>query len=76
MRLDILTSTTSPILSSIPISSFFLSIQINYTNFIISTHALLDSSALANFIDKKIVNLHSIPLMLKKTPINVEVIDG
>jgi hypothetical protein len=76
MRLDISTSTTSPILSSAPISSFFLSIQINYNNFIISTHALLDSGVLANFIDKKFVNLHSIPLILKKTPVNVEVIDG
>jgi hypothetical protein len=68
MRLDISTSTTSPILSSAPISSFFLSIQINYNNFIISTHALLDSGVLANFIDKKFVNLHS--LLVSTTLVN------
>jgi hypothetical protein len=68
MRLDISTSTTGPILSSAPVSSFFLSIQINYNNFIISTHALLDSGASANFIDKKIVNLHS--LLVSTTLVN------
>jgi hypothetical protein len=76
MWLDISTSTTSPILSLAPVSSFFFSTQINYNNFIISTHALLDSGASTNFIDKKIVNPHSIPLILKKTLVNMEVIDG
>ena len=35
----------------------------------------MDSSGSANFIDKKFVNLHSIPLVLKQVPVNVKVID-
>jgi hypothetical protein len=41
-----------------------------------STTSPILSGASTNFIDKKIVNPHSIPLILKKTLVNMEVIDG
>ena len=76
MWLDIPTSSSGPILSSDLVSLFFLLTLMNFNNFIIPIQALLDLDASTNFIDKKFANLHSIPLVLKQVPINVEVIDG
>ena len=76
MRLDIPTSTSSPILSSNLVSSFLLLTHINFNNFIKPIQALLDSGASTNFTNKIFANLHSIPLVLQQAPINVEVIDG
>ena len=39
-------------------------------------HILLDSGASACFIDKNIVDYHKLPLVTKKHPIPIEVIDG
>lgn len=70
------TPTIGPILSSAPIPSYNLHTSIHYNNHVIHANALLDSGASASFIDKTFVKLHSIPLILKKKPVNVEVIDG
>ena len=42
----------------------------------VKTKALLDSGASACFIDKDFVEKHNLPLVTKKSPIHVEVIDG
>ena len=42
----------------------------------IKIHALLDSGAFAYFLDKDFVDCHKLPLVTKKHPILIEVIDG
>jgi hypothetical protein len=42
----------------------------------IKVYALLDSGASACFMDKDFVERHKLPLVAKKHPIPVEVIDG
>jgi hypothetical protein len=42
----------------------------------IKIHVLLDSDAFACFVDKDFVDRHKLPLVTKKHPIPVEVIDG
>jgi hypothetical protein len=42
----------------------------------IKVHAVLDSEAFAYFIDKDFIDRHKLPLVTKKHPILVEVVDG
>jgi hypothetical protein len=42
----------------------------------IKVHALLDSEAFVCFMDEDFVDLHKLPLVTKKHPISIEVIDG
>ena len=42
----------------------------------IKVHPLLDSRTSACFIDKDFVDCHKLPLLIKKHPIPMEVIDG
>ena len=75
MRLANITESTSPILSSKPSPSFTILLIVQYELHNIKVSALLDSGALACFIDKDFIKCHKLPLVTKKYVVFVEVID-
>ncbi len=76
MRLTRITTSSGPILSSEPSCCFNIPLKINFHSHNIKVKALLDSGASACFIDKNLVKRHNLPIVLKKSPVAVEVIDG
>ena len=76
MRLANSARSTGPILSSEPSSCFIVPLRIKFDNRSIKISALLDSGASACFIDKDFAERYKLPLVTKKYPMSVEVIDG
>ena len=76
MRLANSAQSTGPILSSKPSSCFIIPLSVKLDNHSIKASALLDSGASACFIDKDFAERHKLPLVTKKYPVSVEVIDG
>ncbi len=76
MRLTNITTSLGPILSSEPSRCFNIPLIIDSHPHSIKVKALLDSGASACFIDKNLMKLHNLPIVLKKSPVAVEVIDG
>lgn len=76
MRLTSITTSSGPILSSEPSRCFNIPLKIDFHPHSIKVKALLDSGASACFIDKNLVKRHNLPIVLKKSPVAVEVIDG
>jgi hypothetical protein len=63
------------ILTSKAFIFFTISLIVKTDSSIIKIHALLDSGPSACFMDKDFVDHHKLPLVTKKNPIHVEVID-
>jgi hypothetical protein len=57
-------------------SLFIVSIVIKIDSSSIKIHALLDPGAFVCIIDKDFIDRHKLPLVIKKHPIYVEIIDG
>jgi hypothetical protein len=76
VRLTNITTSSGPILSSEPSRCFNIPLKIDFHPHSIKVKALLDSGASACFIDKNLVKRHNLPIVLKKSPVAVEVIDG
>jgi len=76
VRLANHTQSTGPVLSSEPSSCFTIPLRIRFNNCSIRISALLDSGASACFIEKDFAECHKLPLVTKKCPVSVEVIDG
>ena len=76
MRLTNNAQSTGPILSSEPSICFTIPLRVNFNDHSIKVSALLDSGASASFIDKDFAERHKLPLVTKKCPMSVEVIDG
>ena len=76
MRLTNVTTSSGPILSSEPSRCFNIPLIIDFHPHSIKVKALLDSGASACFIDKDFVKRHNLPIVRKKYPVAVEVIDG
>ena len=68
--------STGPILSSEPSTCFIIPLRVKFDDHSIKVSALLDSGASACFIDKDFAERHKLPLITKKWPVSVEVIDG
>ena len=68
--------STGPILSSKPSTCFTIPLRVKFDDYSIKVSALLDSGASACFIDKDFAERHKLPLVTKKCPVSVEVIDG
>ena len=68
--------STGPILSSEPSTCFTIPLRVKFDDHSIRVSALLDSEASACFIDKDFAERHKLPLVTKKWPVSVEVIDG
>jgi hypothetical protein len=65
-----------PILIFEAFPCFTIPIIVEMNSNSIKIHILLDSEAFACFMDKDFVDRHKLPLVIKKHPIPVEVIDG
>ena len=76
MQLANETQSTGPILSTEASPYFIILFRIQFEFCSITVNALLDSGALACFIDKDFAEYHKLFLVTKKIPIHVEVIDG
>ena len=76
MQLTNNAQSTGPILSSEPSTCFTIPLRVKFNDHSIKIIALLDSRALACFIDKDFAERHKLPLVTKKWPVSVEVIDG
>ncbi len=76
MRLTNVTTTSGPILSSEPSRCFNILLKIYFHPHSIKIKAFLDSGASACFIDKNLVKRHNLPIVPKKYPVTVEVING
>ena len=76
MRLANHAQSSGPILSSEPSSYFTIPLRIRYDDRSVKVSALLDSGASACFIDKDFAERYKLPLVTKKCPVSVEVIDG
>ena len=76
MRLASDTQSTGPILSSEASPCFLVSLLLKFDSCSVKAKALLDSGASACFIDKDFAEKHNLPLVTKKSPVRVEVIDG
>ena len=76
MRLASDTQSTGPILSSEASPCFLVPLLLKFDSCSVKTKALLDSGASACFIDKDFAEKHNLPLVTKKSPVHVEVIDG
>jgi hypothetical protein len=76
VRLTSITTSSSPILSSEPSRCFNIPLKIDFHPHCIKVQALLDSGAFAYFIDKNLIKHHNLPIVLKKSLVVVEVIDG
>ena len=68
--------STGPILSSEPCTCFTILFRVKFDDHSIKVSALLDSEASACFINKDFAECHKLPLVTKKWPVSVEVIDG
>ncbi len=76
MGLTSIPTSSGPILSYEPSRCFNIPLKIDFHPHNIIVKALLDSEAFACFIDKNLVKRHNLPIVLKKSPVAVEVIDG
>ena len=76
MRLANNAQSTSPILSSEPSTCFTIPLRVKFDDHSIKVSALLDSGASVYFIDKDFAERHKLPLVTKKWPMSVKVIDG
>ncbi len=76
MRLSSVATSSGPILSSEPSRCFNVPLKIDFHPHSIRVKALLDSGASACFIDRDFVKRHNLPIVRKKYPVAVEVIDG
>ena len=76
MRLANNAQSTGPILSSEPSTCFTIPFRVKFDDHNIKVSALLDSGASACFIDKDFAERHKLPLVTKKWPVSIEVIDG
>jgi len=76
VQLTSVATSSGPILSFEPSRCFNIPLKINFHPHSIKVHALLDSGASACFIDKNLVKLHNLPIVFKKYPMTIEVIDG
>ena len=76
LRLANNAQSTGPILSSESSICFTIPLGVKFDDHSIKVSALLDSGASACFIDKDFADRHKLPLVTKKWPISVEVIDG
>ncbi len=76
MRLTSVATSLGPILSSEPSCCFNIPLKIDFHPHSIKVKALLDSGTSACFIDKNLVKRHNLPIVLKKYPMTIEVIDG
>ena len=68
--------STGPILSSEPSTYFTILLRVKFDDHSIRVSALLDFGASACFIDKDFAESHKLPLVTKKCPVPVEVING
>ena len=68
--------STGPILSSKPSTCFTIPLRVKFDDHSIKVSALLDSGASACFIDKDFAERYKLPLVTKKCPVSIEVIDG
>ena len=64
--------STGPILSSESSTCFTIPLRVKFNDHNIKVSALLDSRALACFIDKDFAERHKLPLVTKKCPVFVE----
>lgn len=76
VRLANKAQSTGPILSSEASPCFIIPLTLKFESRSIQVSALLDSGASACFIDKDFAERHKLPLVTKKIPVPVEVIDG
>ena len=76
MRLTSVATSSGPILSSEPSRCFNIPLIIDFHPHRVKVKALLDSGASACFIDRDLVKRHNLPIVPKKYPVAVEVIDG
>lgn len=76
MRLARNAQSTGPILSSEASPCFLIPLKFKFESCSIKAKALLDSGASACFIDKDFAEKYKLPLVCKKCPVKVEVIDG
>ena len=76
MRLANNVQSTGPILSSKPSTCFSIPLRVKFDDHSIKVNALLDSGASTCFIDKDFAERHKLPLVTKKCPVSVEVIDS
>jgi hypothetical protein len=76
VRLTSITTSLGPILSSEPSRCFNIPLKINSHPHSIKVKALLDFGASVCFIDKNLVKHHNLPIVLKKSHVAVEVING
>ena len=76
MRLTSVATSSGPILSFEPSCCFNIPLIIDFHPHRVKVKALLDSGASACFIDRDLVKRHNLPIVPKKYPVAVEVIDG
>ena len=76
MRLTNVTTSSGSILSSESSRFFNIPLIIDFHPHNIKVKALLDSGASACFIDRDLVKRHNLPIVPKKYPVAVEMIDG
>jgi hypothetical protein len=76
VRLTSVTTSSGPTLSSEPSRCFNIPLKIDFHPHSIKVKALLDFGASVCFIDKNLVKHHNLPIVPKKYPVTVEVIDG
>lgn len=76
MRLTSVATSSGPILSSEPSRCFHIPLKIDCHPHHVKVKALLDSGASTCFIDRDLVKRHNLPIVPKKYPVAVEVIDG
>jgi hypothetical protein len=76
VRLTSVATSSGPILSSEPSRCFNIPLIIDFPSHSIKIKALFDSEASACFIDRDLVKRHNLPIVPKKYPVAVEVIDG
>jgi hypothetical protein len=67
---------TGPILTSEASPCFTIPLIVIMDSSNIKIHVFLGSEASAYFMDKDFVDRHKLPLVTKKHPISIEIIDG
>jgi hypothetical protein len=75
VRLTNIPTSSGLILSSKPSRCFNIPLKIDFHPHSIKVKALLDFGPSAYFIDKNLVKRHNLPIVLKKSPVAVEVIN-
>jgi hypothetical protein len=66
----------NPLVTSDPVPCFLLPIKVLKNGMEIEVDALVDSGATASFIDVNFVQKYGLPIKLRNTPAQVEVVDG